>query len=111
MVPPREETVHVVLQPDVLLLELVEGGEEGGDVEVAGLLHEEAAALLPVALQQLLQGLGLAGRVQDAGHRVGGQAAPFPPPSGQRDAHQRRMALGVVHGMCGYFVLKLLLDQ
>ena len=50
VIPARQQPVNAVLQAVILLFQLVKGGEEGGDVEVAGLLHEKAAALLPVSL-------------------------------------------------------------
>lgn len=108
VVPPGQQAVHAVLEAHVLLLELVEGGEQGGDVEVAGLLHEEAAALLPVPLQQLLHGPRLPGRVQHAGDGVGGgPGRAFPPPTRERDPRQLDR-VHVVDRVRGNLVLKVI---
>jgi hypothetical protein len=93
VVAAGDQAVNTVLQAKVLLPQLVQGGEQGGDVEVAGLLHEEAAALFPVPLQQLLKGLRLARGVQHAGDSVGLALQPADclrgaPPPGQGDPGQ-----------------------
>ena len=108
VVSPGDQSVHRVLQAQVLFFQLVKGRQKGGDIKVTGLFHEEPAALLPVPLQQLLQGLGLAGGVQHAGHRVRGAAAAVvgPPPPGQRHAHQLRRGLARVDGVGRHLVLQ-----
>jgi hypothetical protein len=106
VVPAGQQPVHAVLQAHVFLLKLVERGEEGGDVKMAGLLHEKTAALFPVPLQQLFQGLGLAGRVQNTGHGVWRHPAAFSPPSREWYSQQWRMAVGIENGMCGNLVLQ-----
>ena len=70
MVASGYQSINAVLQTQVFFSQLVQGGEQGGDVKVAGLLHQEPAPLLPVSLQQLLQGLRLARGVEHARHRV-----------------------------------------
>lgn len=70
MVAPGYQTINAVLQAKVFFSQLVQGGEERGDVKVAGLLHQKPASLLPVSLQKLLQGLRLASGVQHARHCV-----------------------------------------
>ena len=61
---------------------------------MAGLLHQESAALLPVPLQELLQGLWLAGGVQHACHSMRlslkptGRCLGGPPSTRQRNARQ-----------------------
>lgn len=70
MVASSYQTINAVLQTQVFFSQLVQGGEQRGDVKVAGLLHQEPAPLLPVSLQQLLQGLRLARGVQHARHSV-----------------------------------------
>jgi hypothetical protein len=49
----------MVLEGLVVLFELVEAGEELGNVKVLGLFHEELRSLFPLAFQELFKGLGL----------------------------------------------------
>ena len=68
---------------------------------MTGLLHQEPAPLLPVSLQQLLQGLWLPAGVKHAGHSV---CLPLKPtnclrsatPSWQGNSGQLRNQLGCV---------------
>jgi hypothetical protein len=83
----------------------VERGEQGGNIKVTGLLHKEAAPLLPMSLKQLFQRLRLTGGVKDPSHRVGGHATDLPPTARERDPQERGVALGIVHGMCSHLVL------
>ena len=108
VVSPGDQSVHRVLQAQVFFFQLVKGRQKRGDIEVAGLLHEEPAALFPVALQELLQSLGLARGVQHPRHGV--RRAPPTVVSlasaRQRDTNQLSRVIHGVHRMGGNLVLK-----
>ena len=113
MVPPGDQSVHRVLQAQVLLFQLVKGRQKLCDAKVTGLLHEEPAALLPVPLQELLQSLGLVGRVQHPGHRV--RRAPSTvvslAPARQRDSDQLSRVINRIRRVRGYLVLKKCISE
>lgn len=59
MIPSLYMTIQSVLEVEVLFLELMQRGEERGNVKVAGLLHQELTALFPLPFQELFEGLRL----------------------------------------------------
>ena len=108
VISPGDQSVHRVLQAQVLFFQLVKGRQKGGDIKVTGLFHEEPAALLPVPLQELLQSLGLTSRVQHSRHGVRRTPATVMSlaSAGQRDTNQLSRVIHRVNRMGGNLVLK-----
>ena len=110
VVTPGDQSVHRVLEAQILLFQLVKGRQKRCNVKVTRLLHEKPTALLPVPLQKLLQSLGLAGGVQHPGHGV--RRAPPTVVSlasaGERDTDQLSGAINRVCRVGGNLVLKSL---
>ena len=110
VVTPGDQSVHRVLQAQILLFQLMKGRQKRCNVKVTRLLHEKPTALLPVPLQELLQSLGLAGGVQHPGHGV--RRAPPTVVSlasaGERDTDQLGGAINRVRRVRGNLVLKSL---